>query len=151
MLHQVTCGRSSSFPVPPRNSRILAMCPIIQFRHYVKIASGPTGEESYMMAPYSTLHDNLKSRFPPVLLMHWVKIGGSNDTLLGFNMLDLLSEIRNTFGLIDYQFITKEHNSEKPGKDTLRAIWGKDTELPRSPQAQHYPQIYIQFIDEEPF
>lgn len=102
--------------MPPRNSRILAVCPIIQFRLYIKISSGPTGEESYMMAPYSTLHDSLKSRFTPVPLTRQLKTGGSNDTLLGLNLLYLLLELRNTFCLLDYQFITKECNSEEPGK-----------------------------------
>ena len=69
-----------------------------------------------MMAPYSTLYDSLKSRFTLVPLTHKLKTGGSNDTLPGINLLYLLSELRNTFCLLDYQFITKEHNSEEPGK-----------------------------------
>lgn len=110
--------RGGSFPVPQRNSRVLAMRPIIQFRHYIKIASGPT----LTWWPPTPLYMTVSNLGFHLCLWPTSWRGGSNDTLLGLNLLDLPSELRNTFCLLDYQFITKEHNLEVPGKDMLRAI-----------------------------
>ena len=53
-----------------------------------------------------------KSRLFLVLLTDWLYTGGSQDPSSGsINLLVWLTEFRETFHLLDYQFIIKEYNS----------------------------------------
>ena len=83
--------------------------------------SGPTGEESSSVRPSPTANRGHKSKPSPVQL----SIRGSDDLLLApmplptppphhlINLLQWLTDLRETFRLLDYWFIMKGYNSDR--------------------------------------
>ena len=62
----------------------------------------------------------------------WLQIGDSNHLLLGFiNLLEQLTELRETFYLLDDRFITKDIIQEQlDGREAYSKVWGKGRDLP---------------------
>lgn len=58
------------------------------------------------------------------------------DPSLGWiHLLEWLTEHRETFHLLDYQFIIEWNNSETTRSDQQSKVWGKDIPTPMFPSA----------------
>ena len=110
----------------------LAILTPIPFWHCLpgeSVRSHRLGDQSYKTASH-------KPRLSPVLLTNGYKLEVLTNPApcVGYNLLERLTELRETLYLLDYRFIIK-------GRYAQGKVWGKDTELPYPLRELHSPHL----------